>query len=323
MQSPSLHRLIKVSITLFCSCFITLANAQYPARPITLVVPFAPGGANDAVARVVAKTAGESLGVAVIIDNKGGAGGTIGSEFVARADPDGYTLLLASAAHAINGLVYPNLRYDGIKDFTPIIQLTASPYILVVGKSLKAQSLAELISMAREAPGHYTYASSGTGSAPHLAGALLGDMAKVALQHVPYKGGSLALIDVIRGEVSMYYASLAAAAPHLKTGAVRALAVSTTTRVEALPDVPTVAEAGVAGYDLAGWYGVLAPAGTPSAVVKQLNTVFAKALEDPAVKQQLAMEGNVVAGGPPDELAQLIKSDTDRFSSMGKLVKPD
>lgn len=297
------------------------ADAAYPDRPITLIVPFAPGGANDAVARVVARVAGASLGQPIIIDNKLGAGGTIGTDAVARAKPDGYTLLLASAAHSINSLVYSNLQYDPIKDFAPIIQLTESPYVLVVGKPVTAKSLKELISLAASNPEQYTYASSGTGSAPHLAGAMLGDMSKVALRHIPYKGGGPALIDVARGDVTMYFSSLAAASAFLQAGTIRPLAVSTSKRSSALPDVPTVAEAGVPGFEFVGWYGILAPAATPPEVIKKLNEVFADALKNSAVMQQFAIEGNTAIGGSPEKLGTLIKNDLSKFAKYSNVIK--
>lgn len=293
----------------------------YPAKPITFVVPFAPGGANDTVARIIARAAEKTLGTTIVVDNKGGAGGTIGTEMVTRAAADGYTILLASAAHAINPLVYPKLSYDAVKDFTPIIQLTESPYVLVVGKSVKAQSLQDVVGLAKAAPGKLTYASSGTGSAPHLAGAMFGDMAHIDIQHVPYKGGAPALVDVIRGEVTMYFSSVPSAAPHLHSGAVRALAVSTAKRAAALPDVPTVAESGIPGYELAGWYGVLAPAHTPASVVATLSAAFNAALKDPAVRKQLETEGSVPVGGSPEVLSERIRQDLDKYSKMGNLIK--
>jgi len=294
---------------------------SYPAKPITFIVPFAPGGANDTVARIIARAAEKKLGTTIVVDNKGGAGGTIGTEAVARAAADGYTILLASAAHAINPLVYPKLSYDAVKDFTPIIQLTESPYVLVVGKSVKASSLQDVVGLAKASPGHLTYASSGTGSAPHLAGAMFGDMAHIDIQHVPYKGGAPALVDVIRGEVTMYFSSVPSAAPHLHSGAVRALAVSTAKRVAALPDVPTVAESGIPGYELAGWYGVLAPANTPANVVAALSAAFNDAIKDSAVRKQLETEGSTPVGGSPDVLAERIRKDLAKFAKMGDLVK--
>ena len=297
------------------------ADAAYPDRPITLIVPFAPGGANDAIARVVARVAGAALGQPIIIDNKGGAGGTIGTDVVARAKPDGYTLLLASAAHSINSLVYSNLQYDPIKDFVPVIQLAESPYVLVVGKPVAAKSLKALISLAASNPEQYTYASSGTGSAPHLAGAMLGDMSTVALRHIPYKGGGPALMDVARGDVTMYFSSLAAALPFLQAGTVRPFAVSTSKRSSALPDVPTVAEAGVPGFEFVGWYGILAPAAAPPEVIRKLNEVFADALKNPAVMQQFAMEGNTAIGGSPEKLGTLIKGDLSKFAKFRNIIK--
>ena len=297
------------------------ADAAYPDRPITLIVPFAPGGANDAIARVVARVAGASLGQPIVIDNKGGAGGTIGTDAVARAKPDGYTLLLASAAHSINSLVYSNLQYDPVKDFAPVIQLTESPYVLVVGKSVAAKSLKALISLAANNPEQYTYASSGTGSAPHLAGAMLSDMSKVAFAHIPYKGGAPALMDVARGDVTMYFSSLAAASPFLQAGTIRPFAVSTPKRSPALPDVPTVAEAGVPGFEFVGWYGILAPAAVQPEVIRKLNEVFADALKNPAVMQQFAIEGNAAIGGNPEKLGTLIKSDLARFAKFRNIIK--
>lgn len=296
-------------------------SQSFPNRPITLVVPFAPGGANDAVARIVAHAAEKRLGTTIVVDNKGGAGGTIGTEYVARAQPDGYTILLASAAHAINPLVYPSLGYDSVKDFAPVIQLTQSPYVLVVGKDVPAKSVGELVALAKASPGKYTYASSGIGSAPHLAAALLGEMAGIDLRHVPYKGGAPALVDVMRGDVTMYFSSVPSAAPHMQSGAVRALAVSTSSRTAALPDVPTVAQSGVPNFELAGWYGVLAPARVPPQVLAKLNEAFDAALGDDAVKKQLAIEGSTAVGGAPGILEKQIRGDIAKYAEMGGLVK--
>lgn len=299
------------------------AYAAYPDRPITLVVPFTAGGANDTIARVVARVAGASLGQSIIVENKGGAGGTIGTNAVAQAKPDGYTLLLASAAHSITSLVYSNLQYDPVKDFAPVIQLAESPYLLVVGKPVAAKSLEELIGLAASNPDGYTFASSGIGSAPHLAGVMLADMSKVALRHVPYKGGGPAMMDVARGDVSMYFSSLAAASPFLQAGTVRPLAVSTSKRSPALPDVPTVAEGGLPGYEFVGWYGILAPAALAPEVIKKLNNAFGEALKSPAVIKQFAVDGNTVIGGGPEKLRVSIKGDLARFSKFRNLIKAD
>jgi tripartite-type tricarboxylate transporter receptor subunit TctC len=299
------------------------AKDVYPTKPITLIIPFAPGGANDEVARLVARAVGTKLGMAVVADNKPGAGGVIGSEFVAKSAPDGYTLLLTSSAIAINKLVYPKLPFDPTTDFAPVIQLTEAPYVAVVRAKFPAKTLEDLIDLARHSPGRYTYASSGNGSAPHLAGAMMADMAHVTMQHVPYKGGGPALIDVMRGDISVYFSSMDGALPQLNAGTVRALAVTTTQRSASLPDVPTVAQAGLPGYEVTGWYGILAPAHTPPAVVERLNQLFGDALREPAVAKQLKTQGENPVGQSPQSFGTLIKHDVDKYTLVGRHLKID
>lgn len=292
------------------------AYADYPDQPITLVVPFAPGGANDAVARIVTQELSKVLRQTIIIDNRPGAGGMIGTELVSNAKPNGYTLLLVSAAHVINSSIYENLRYDPLTSFVPVSQLTSASYVLVVHKDLPATSVLELIALGKARPGTLNYASSGKGSAPHLAGALFASMANIDLIHVPYKGGAPALLDLMRGDVTMYFASLSSALPQLRANKIRALSVSTATRVPALPNTPTMIEAGVSGYELAGWYGLLAPAKTPKVIVAQLNEALTKVFASPQVNALLREQGEQPVGSKGEDFARFLKAEVEKYVSI-------
>jgi tripartite-type tricarboxylate transporter receptor subunit TctC len=297
------------------------ANAAYPDKPIILIVPFAPGGANDAVARIVANELTKSLRQSVVIDNRPGAGGMVGTEMVANAKPDGYTLLLISAAHAINSSIYAKLRYDAVNSFAPVSQLTNASYVLVVNKDLPVTSVSELVALAKAQPGALFYASSGKGGAPHLAGALFANMANLDIVHVPYKGGGPALLDLMRGDVTMYFASLSSAMPHLRANKIRALGVTTSVRAPALPNTPTMSEAGLRGYELAGWYGLVAPAKTPKAIVAQLNEALAKVLENPQVRTQLLEQGEQPFGSKAEDFAKFIKAEVDKYANITRSAK--
>jgi tripartite-type tricarboxylate transporter receptor subunit TctC len=318
----NLFRKVARSILIFCLLvWAGAANAAYPDKPITLIVPFAPGGANDAVARIVANELAKLLRQSVVIDNRPGAGGMVGTELVASARPDGYTLLLISAAHAINSSIYAKLRYDPVDSFAPISQLTNASYVLVVNKDLPATSVSELVALGKARPDALFYASSGKGSAPHLAGALFANMANIEIVHVPYKGGGPALLDLMRGDVTMYFASLSSALPHLRANKIRALGVTTSVRAPALPNTPTMSEAGVPGYELAGWYGLVAPAKTPRAIVAQLNEALAKVLENPQVRTQLLEQGEQPFGSKAEDFARFIKTEVDKYANITRSAK--
>src|SRR5712692_5015099 len=273
--------------------FAAVVLAQgYPSKPIRLIVPFAAGGGNDNVARLVGKRLSESLGQQVVIDNRPGAGGVVGAELAAKSAPDGYTLFLGGVgSHAINPNLHERLPYDPIKDFDPVALLASAPLILVVHPSVPAGSIRELVALARSKPGQLNYASNGNGSSSHLAAVMFEAMAGVAMVHVPYKGLSPALIDLLSGRVQLMFSSVVAILPHIKAGKLRGLAVTGSRRLALMPDLPTIAESGLAGYEASSWYGVLAPAGTSRKIVLRLNSEIVKALDQPEVRSGLLAEG--------------------------------
>jgi tripartite-type tricarboxylate transporter receptor subunit TctC len=291
---------------------------QYPNKPITSVVGFAPGGGTDTVSRIVAKTLGEQLGQQVLTDNKAGAGGNIATDFVVRSAPDGYTLYLANVgAIAVNPHLLP-LTYDPLRDLAPITMAVVFPNLVVVHPTVPANTLAELIKLARENPGKYTYGSSGIGGAGHLAGELLKMMAKVDLVHVPFKGGGPAMQAMLGGQIHAYFATPVAAGPHVKAGKAKALATTGPRRDPFMADVPTVAESGYPGYQATNWYGYYAPAKTPKDIVERLNRELVKALSSAEVKGLLAKQGLESAPGTSEELAAFSKSESETWAKVVK-----
>ena len=312
---------IKV-LTLLAAGSIGIAQAQttstYPNKPIRLVVPFAPGGGNDTVARTVGEQVSHILGQAVVVENRAGAGGTIGAETVARAAPDGYTLFLGGVGSlAINPNMRKNLSYDPIKDFAPITLLAQAPLVLVVSPALKVHTVKELIALAKSQPGKIDYASNGNGSSSHLAALMFTSMADVNMLHIPYKGLSPALTGLLSGEVPTMFSSVVAILPHIQNGKLIALGVTGSTRLAALPNVPTIAQAGLTGYETSSWYGILAPAGTPRDIVLKLNKALNQALQAPDVKTRLANEGAETVGGTPEQFAAYIKQEKEQ---LGKVI---
>ena len=296
-----------------------VAQAQsWPDRPVKIVVPFGPGGFTDVAARILQKELGASLGQAVIIENKPGAGSTIGTAEVANAKPDGYTLAMISTTHVISPHLYKQIPYDPIKGFTPVMKLAEGPYVLVVHPSLAARNVAELIALAKAQPGTIDYASSGNGSAQHLVGALFNSSAGVKLNHVPYKGSNQAMNDVIAGNVKVSFVGVPNALPNLPSGKLRALGVSTAKRYAELPDVPAIAEAGVPGYDATVWLGLLAPAGTPREVVQRINTEIGKVLSTPEARKLMSSAGVDVSIAGSEDFGKLIASELGRW---GKVVR--
>jgi tripartite-type tricarboxylate transporter receptor subunit TctC len=285
------------------------ASAQtYPGKPITLVVPFSPGSTTDILGRILAGKLSDTIGQRVIVDNRSGAGGNIGTEHVARAAPDGHTIVLGTVStHAINASVYSKLPYDPIKDFAPIIEFGAVPQVLVVNASSPIRSVQDLIDYARARPGQVTYGSAGNGTTNHLSGALLGAREKLQMVHVPYRGGAQAITDLLANEIVFMFYPYAALLPHIRAGALRAL--GTTARIAALPDVPTLAEAKLADFEINAWFGVFAPAGTPRPVIEKLNAEMARIMSDPAVQEKLLQQGVDPVHGSPEELAALQKAD--------------
>jgi tripartite-type tricarboxylate transporter receptor subunit TctC len=297
----------------------TVAAAQdYPTKPVRLIIPFPPGGSNDVVGRLFATHLSERLGKQVIVDNRGaGAGGVVGTEVVANAPHDGYTILVISLAHAVNPWLY-KLPYDPIKGFTPIAQLGAGPNVLVVNPELPVHSVKELIAAAKEKPGQLQYASAGVGSFQHLGGELFKFMAKVDILHIPFKGGGPAMIDVVGGHTKVMFSSLVQTTPHIKSGKLRALGTGGLKRNPVLPDVPTVAEAGVPDYEAVNWWGIVAPAGTPPAIVERLHKAITEVQDSPEVQKQFATEGAEVVKKSPAEFGQFMISEMNKWERVVK-----
>ncbi|WP_043610610.1 tripartite tricarboxylate transporter substrate binding protein [Ensifer sp. ZNC0028] len=289
----------------------------FPDRPITLVVPFAAGGSTDVVARIVAQKMSEDLGEQVIVQNVAGAGGNLGADNVARADPDGYTILMGTVAtHALNPLILKTKPYDPEKDFAPISLLVVVPNVLVVNPELPAKNVAELLALLKAKPDEYSYASSGNGTPLHLSGELFKKMAGVSMQHIPYKGAGPALNDVIGNQVPIMFDNLPSSSSHIKAGTLRALAVTTAERTPSFPDVPTVAEAGIPGYETYTWNALFAPANTPQPVVARLNEAANKALKDPAVVERMKEFSATIVGSTPEELQAHVKAELAKWTPV-------
>ena len=293
------------------------AQPAYPARPIRLIVPFAPGGGTDIVARIVAQKAGELVKQTVVVDNRGGAGGLIATEIAARATPDGYTLLFTSIPHVINPHLYRKARYDAIKDFDPVSQFVSVPLMMAAAPSLAAKNVKEFIALAKSKPGQLNYGSAGSGSSSHLAMELFKSMAKIDMTHVPYKGTGPLIVDMLGGQIGVTIASAVPLTPQVKAGKLRALGVTGPKRSVAFPDVPAIAET-LPGYEVVNWFGVLAPAGTPKAVVSRLNSLLDKALESPELVKMLNARTAEAVGGSPADFAKTIRSD---YAMWGRIVK--
>lgn len=293
------------------------SRADYPERPVRLVVPFPPGGGADNLARTIMPKVAEALGEAIVIDNKPGAGGNVGAEIVAHSAPDGYTLLYGTnGTHAINQTLYSNLRFDPIEDFAPVSRMTAIAAMLVVNPALPVRSVSELIDYARANPGKLNFGSAGNGTTSHLAGELFRTMAGIDIVHVPYRGGALAMTDLIAGQVQMMIDVMPNAYPQAKAGKVRGLAVSTAQRFPTAPDVPTIEESGLAGFEVSAWDGVLAPAGTPAPVIAKLNAAIRRALEDPQVRDSLLARGAQPVPSTPEAFARHIKAETAKWAKV-------
>ena len=282
--------------------------AAWPTKPITLVVTYPPGGGADTIARLIAPKLGEALGQNVIVDNRPGAGGQIGASYVAKAVADGHTLMLDASSFAVNPALYPKLPYDSVKAFRPVGVIAQFPNVVLVNAQFPAKSIAELIALARASRNAVSFASSGNGSAQHLAGALFESATKVEMVHVPYKGGGPALNDVIGGQVPLFFGNLASTLPHVQSGRLRALAVTSSKRSSILADVPTLAESGVQGAEIYEWNAVFAPAGTPEAVVQKINAALQGAIDSPDVKARIAQLGGESLRTTPDGARQFIRN---------------
>ncbi len=291
----------------------------YPDRPVKWIVPFPPGGAMDSIARTLGESMGKQLNTSVIVENRAGAGGNIGAASVARAKPDGYTILIVANGMAVNPALYADLNYDPIKDFAPISLLAVVPNVLVTNPARTgATSVQDVIAKAKARPGHYTYASAGVGTSIHLAGELFVSMTGVDMLHVPYKGSGPAVADLLGGQVDYMFDSITSAKPHVVSGKLRALAVTTAKRSAALPDVPTLREAGVPGYELMPWFAAFAPAGTPPEVVARLNEAMRNALVEPKVKATLDSIGAESIGSSPDALRDHLAKETTQWKTLVK-----
>jgi len=292
--------------------------AAYPSRPIRFVVPFLAGGPSDVMARTLGQKMNQAWGQTVVVDNRAGAAGIIGADLVAKSAPDGYTLLMAQVGDTISMSLYSKLPYNFERDFAPISLVGQTPFILVTHPALAAKNVQELVALAKAKPGALSFGSGGTGVASHLAGELFKSTAGIDIVHVPYKGQAPATADLLGGQISFMFNNPITSLPHIKAGKMRALAVSTGKRFSGLPDVPTVAESGFAGFDVGFWLGTLAPAGTPRAIIDKLNTEMVKILRMPDVVERLAAMGVEVIGNTPDEFARIIKADVVKW---GKVVR--
>ena len=319
MKKPSLAVL---AAALYACAAASIAQS-YPSKPIRLIIPAPPGGGVDTVSRAIAPRLSEAIGQPVVADNRPGAGTMIGSELTAKAPPDGYTVLMVTNSHTINAALIKNLRYDPIRDFLPVTQVAAAPLILLVHPSVPAASVKELLALARRRPAELLYASAGSGSGTHLAGALFESMAGIRLVHVPYKGGTPGLTDLVGGHVQIMFNNLISAGALMNAGRLRALATTGAKRMPALPQLPTVAESGVPGYETGSWYGVLLPAQTPSEVVSLLHREVVKILKTSEIREKFALEGSEAIGSTPQEFAALMKSEIEKWArlvpKLGKL----
>ena len=302
------------ALFLFSAC----AQAQaYPTRPIRLIIPFAPGGTNDIIGRLVAQKLGEAIGQQVVPDNRGGAGGSIGMEVAAKSAPDGYTIVIGHIGTlAVNPTLYSKLAYNPVKDFDPITLIAKLPNLMAVNPTVPAKTVAQLIALAKSNPGRLSYGSGGVGGAGHLATEYFRLLTKIDIVHVPYRGTGLAVIDVISGQLDRVMAGVPAIVPHTRTGKLRALGVSSLTRLSILPDIPTIAESGAPGYDATQWYGILTPAGTPKAILASLHAGLEKALATPSLRERFAADGAEPFTTTSEEFAAYMKREIARWAPV-------
>ena len=295
------------------------AYAQYPNKPIKMVVPFLAGGTTDILARAMAAELQKAFGQAVVVENKAGAGGNIGADFVAKSAPDGYTLLMGTVGtHGINVSLYPKMPYDAVKDFAPVSLVAAVPNVLVAAPSFPVNSVKDLIDAAKKDPNKITFASSGAGTSIHLSGELFKQLAGVQMTHIPYKGSSAAMPDVMSGQVNVMFDNAPTVMPQIRGGKLKAIAVTSSKRSPALPNTPTIAEMGLPGYDATSWFGVLAPAGTPKDIVEKLSQAISKSLQTAEIRERLASQGADAIGNTPEQFSAHIKSEIDKWAKVVK-----
>ena len=309
----------RIALTLAMSVAGSAGAAEYPVKPIRMLVAFAPGGGTDIIGRIAAQGITENLGQHVVVDNRPGAGGNIGTEMVAKALPDGYTLITAgTGTHAINPSLYAKIPYDAVRDFVPVCLVAETPYLMVVPVSVPARTVREFIELAKAAPGKLNMASSGAGGMPHLSGELFKIMTGVQLTHIPYKGTGAVFPDLIAGRMQVTFGDIVATYPYAKVDRLRALGITSPKRAAQLPDIPTIAESGVPGYDAVGWFAVFAPANTPAHVVAKLNAAIVKFVRKPELKDRLAALGAEIVASSPDELARIQRNDIARWAKVVK-----
>ena len=305
-----------VSFALLAAAFAGGAGAQsYPVKPVRMIVPFAPGGGTDLIGRVTAQKLTEAMKQTFIVDNRPGAGSTLGVEMGVKSPPDGYTLIVLAGSYGVNPSLY-KLSFDPVNDITPIIQLSQGPFLVAVTPSLPAKNIKELVALAKSKGNQLSYASSGAGSIVHLATAYFLSMAGVKAVHVPYKGTGPAIIDTMAGNTQFIFGSIGATMPQVKSGKLRGIAVTTSKRIPALPDVPTIAESGVKGYEVINWHALVGPKGLPQPIVERLNSELNKAIKSKDMEDKLAADGVSAAGGPPEQLTALIKRDIERWTKV-------
>jgi tripartite-type tricarboxylate transporter receptor subunit TctC len=297
---------------------IVPAHAQYPNKTIRFILPFPPGGGTDTLARILSGKLAEGLGQQVVLDNRPGAGANIGAEIAAKSPPDGYTLLMGNVAHAINVSLYSKLNYNFVRDFAPVSLLASTPNIVVVHPSIPAKSIKELVALAKARPNALDFASSGSGSSAHLAGVLFQQLSNVQMNHIPFKGGGPAVIALVGGEVAVGFATTPSVIGHIKAGKLRGLAVTGGKRSPSTPDLPTVNEAGVKGYEVTGWYGMLVPAGTPKDTITRLHAESIKVIKLPDVKERIETVGFETIGTTPEEFGGFVRNEVDKWTKVVK-----
>jgi len=303
-------------ISFFCTCSF---SQTWPDKPIKLVVPFGPGGTNDLLARIVSQALGDKLGQSVVVDNRPGAGGSIGTDYVIRSAPDGYTLMIgATSTIAVNVTAYPNRNFDPTKNLTPIVELASGPFVVFVNPSVNATNIKELIELAKSKPGSLNFSSSGKGSSLHLSAELLKLMTKVEMVHVPYKSGGAAITALVAGEVQVYIGDMASLFQHVKTKAVRPLAVTTEKRFPLLGDLPTVSESGVPGYEASSWYGLLAPTGLPTDIANKINKEINTIMHTPSMTERMQTLGIQASTGTSEQFTQLIRQQVPKWAIVVK-----
>jgi len=309
---------------LLAFCTAGALAQSYPTRAIKLVVPSSPGGGTDIVARILGQKLSEQLGQQFVVENRAGAGTVIGNDAVAKSAPDGYTLLMGLSTLAINPSMYAKLPYDALRDFAPISQSVSACNILILHPSVPAKTVVELIALARAKPGSLTFGSAGMGTNPHLSGELFKSLARIDMVHVPFKGSGQSIISQLAGEIAANFPSVPTAMPYIKAGRLRGIGVTTLKRVEVLPDVPSLAEAGLPGYEATQWFGLLAPAGTPRPIIDRLYQESSRALRSADMKERMTAEGLEVVGGTPEEFASYIRSETEKWTQVIKAagIKP-